>query len=376
MRVGLLIYGSLATLSGGYLYDRKLVEHLRAAGDEVEIVSIPWRNYAAHLTDNFSGELRRRLLKGQWDVLLQDELNHPSLFLLNDWLKGRIRYPIISIAHHLRSSELRPRWQNALYDLVERAYLRSVDGFVFNSETTREVVGERVGKEGKVAPHVVAYPAADHIFSSPAEVGSRKVRVGPLKILFLGNVIPRKGLHTLIDALARVRGAKRGAWQLTVAGRLDVDAAYVRRLRLTTERRNTLAGTGSASPRNNIVWLGRVSDEELQAQLAAHDVLAVPSSYEGFGIVYLEALAYGLPVIATTAGAAREIITHGREGFLVPPENPAALAQVLQTLIDNAELMPALRHAARQRFAAWPTWAQSMARVRQFLQTLVRGGGV
>lgn len=372
MRLALLIYSSLVTLSGGYLYDRKLVEHLRAAGDDVEIISVPWRNYAAHLTDNFSAELRQRLLNGQWDVLLEDELNHPSLFLLNGWLKGRVRYPIISIVHHLRSSELRPRWQNALYGLVERAYLRSVDGFVFNSETTRDVVGERVGAEGKIAPHVVAYPAADHALTpglkatpSPTGRGVRGVRV-----LFLGNVIPRKGLHTLIAALARAGGA----WQLTVAGRLDVDVAYVRRLQ--AETRNTLAGTGGASLRNNVLWLGRVSDEELQAQLAAHDVLAVPSSYEGFGIVYLEALAYGLPVIATTAGAAHEIITHGREGFLVPPENPAALAQVFQTLIDNAELMPALRHAARQRFAAWPTWAESMGRVRQFLQMLVRGRGV
>ena len=53
MRIGLVIYGSLDTLSGGYLYDRKLVEYLRAQGDTVEVISLPWRNYAAHLTDNF-----------------------------------------------------------------------------------------------------------------------------------------------------------------------------------------------------------------------------------------------------------------------------------------------------------------------------------
>ena len=52
MRIGLVIYGALDTLSGGYLYDRKLVEYLRAQDDAVEIISLPWRNYAAHLTDN------------------------------------------------------------------------------------------------------------------------------------------------------------------------------------------------------------------------------------------------------------------------------------------------------------------------------------
>ena len=87
MRIGLVIYGSLDTFSGGYLYDRKLVAHLRDAGDEVEIISIPWRNYAAHLTDNFSASLLRRLAGSRFDVLIQDELNHPSLF----WLNQRLR---------------------------------------------------------------------------------------------------------------------------------------------------------------------------------------------------------------------------------------------------------------------------------------------
>ena len=72
MKIGLLIYGSLDTVSGGYLYDRKLVEYLRAQGDTVEIISLPWRNYAAHLMDNF----RFRLPPGL-DLLIEDELNHP-----------------------------------------------------------------------------------------------------------------------------------------------------------------------------------------------------------------------------------------------------------------------------------------------------------
>lgn len=379
MRLGLLIYGSLDTLSGGYLYDRKLVEYLRAAGDEVEIISVPWRNYAAHLTDNFSGALRQRLLKGQWDVLLEDELNHPSLFLLNGWLKPRVRYPIVSIVHHLRSSELRPRWQNAVYGWIEHTYLRNVDGFVFNSETTRGVVLSTFGAgvSGKWAggqvSGVVAYPAADHALTpglkaTPSPSGREGQR--PLKILFLGNVIPRKGLHTLIEALARVRGV----WQLTVAGRLDVDEGYVRRLHNHLETRR--AHSANSASLQQVNWLGRVSDEELQTHLAAHDVLVVPSSYEGFGIVYLEALVYGLPVIATSAGAAHEIITDGREGFLVPPENPAALAQVIQKLLDDDALLQTMSAAARARYAAWPTWAQSMGKVREFLKTLVWGGGV
>jgi len=129
MRIGFVIYGSLDTLSGGYMYDRKLVGYLRAQGDTVEIISLPWRNYAAHLTDNFSFKLPANL-----DILIQDELNHPSLIAAN--LKKH-PYPIISLVHHLRCSELRPNWQNDLYRVIEKKYLQNVDGFIFNSKTTK-----------------------------------------------------------------------------------------------------------------------------------------------------------------------------------------------------------------------------------------------
>ena len=86
MHLGLVIYGSLSTISGGYLYDRKLVEFLRHQGDTVEIISVPWRNYTAHLADNINPNLHKRLKSFQGDILLQDELNHPSLFRLNQKL--------------------------------------------------------------------------------------------------------------------------------------------------------------------------------------------------------------------------------------------------------------------------------------------------
>ncbi|MEK9163446.1 MAG: glycosyltransferase family 1 protein, partial [Chloroflexota bacterium] len=131
MRIGLIIYNSLDTISGGYLYDRKLVEHLRKCGDEVEIISLPYRNYVTHLIHNLQSPISDH---SHFDILLQDELNHPSLFLLNRFIKGR--YPIISIVHHLRISEQHPSWQNMFYGVIERAYLNSVDGFIFNSEAT------------------------------------------------------------------------------------------------------------------------------------------------------------------------------------------------------------------------------------------------
>ena len=112
MRIGLAIYGSVDMLSGGYLYDRTLVVSLRADGDEVSIISVPRRNYVRNLTDDFSSPLRSRLL-ALHDVLLQDELNHPSLFLLNRFVRERLGCLRVTILHLLRSSGNSCLWHNA-----------------------------------------------------------------------------------------------------------------------------------------------------------------------------------------------------------------------------------------------------------------------
>ncbi|HMT20291.1 MAG TPA: glycosyltransferase family 4 protein [Promineifilum sp.] len=350
MRVGLVIYGSLDTVSGGYLYDRRLVEALRRAGDEVEIISLPWRSYARHLTDNRSAELLRRM-SGDYDVLLQDELNHPSLA----WANGRLgwkRPPIVAIVHHLRTSERRAGRQNRIYRLIEGRYLRSVDAFIYNSHTTRREVEALTGRS---IPHVMAYPGGDRLlaFSHPRSA-PRSEYGGPLRLLFVGNLIPRKGLHTLLEALRHVKSA----WQLRVVGSPAVAPDYAGRVRWMAKRTGIAAG---------IEWLGVVGDADLAAEMAAADVLAVPSEYEGFGIVYLEGMAFGLPALATTAGAAHEIIADGENGFLVAPGDVAVLAARIELLAADRALRAQLGATARARFATHPSWEETTATIRSFL---------
>src|SRR5690606_8282686 len=143
-----------------------------------------------------------------------DELNHPSLFWLNRRLHGKVSYPIISIVHHLRSSEARPRWQNWFYWLIEQRYLASVDGFIFNSQTTRQVVQGLVGTS---QPYVVALPAGDRFQPAitPQQIEARAHQPGPLRLLFVGNLIARKGLHFLLEAVAQL---PKSDWQLDVVG--------------------------------------------------------------------------------------------------------------------------------------------------------------
>ncbi len=359
MRIGLIIYGSLDTLTGGYLYDRMLVEHLRRRGDQVEIISLPWRTYARHLSDNLSLSLVRRLRRAALDVLLQDELNHPSLVWVNRRLRRDMHYPLVAVVHLLRCSEPRPAWQNRLYRWVETRYLNSVDGFIFNSQTTRSVVE---GLVGSGRPSVVGYPGRDHLppILTPEQIAARARQSGPLRLLFVGNLTPLKGLHILLQALTYL---PPDAWCLTVVGSLAMAPAYVGAVRRQMAR---------AGFNGRVALLGALPNAEVAMHLAQGHVLAVPSFYEAFGIAYLEAMSFGLPVIASTAGAAQELITHAREGFLIAPGDAAALAQHLRALSQDRECLLHMSLAAYRRAMAHPTWAESAGSIRELLQMLIR----
>jgi glycosyltransferase involved in cell wall biosynthesis len=364
LRLGLVIYGSLNTISGGFLYDRRLVDYLRHRGEEVEVISLPWRRYARQIFDNCSLEILRRLSRAPVDALLQDELCHPSLFWLNRRLRRRRpQTPVIAIVHHLRASEARPAWQNRFYRLVERRYLQTVDGFIFNSRAT---AGAVLGVSGRNRPGVVAAPGGDRFAEtvSDAQIRERVQAAGPLRVLFLGNLIPRKGLHTLITALAAL---PRREWRLTVTGSLTMDAAYARSLRRRVEH---LGLTGQVN------FTGPLLDGDVAGVLAESHVLAVPSSYEGYGIVYLEGMGFGLPAIATTAGGAQEIITHGKDGFLVAPEDAAGLARCLARWLHDRDKLLAMSLAARQTFLAHPAWDESCAKIHTFLKSFIANRGL
>ncbi len=349
MKIGLVIYGSIETLSGGYLYDRMLVEHLRAQGDTVEIISLPWRNYAAHLTDNFTFKLPPNL-----DVLIQDELNHPSLIGAN---RGTHPYPIISLVHHLRCSELRPKWQNDFYRPIEKRYLQSVDGFIFNSKTTKGVVNGLIGSE---KPDVIAYPPTDRFGDaiSEREIEERGKRK-ELHILFLGNVMGRKGLHTLLEAVKDLKSKV----VVDVVGSLSAEPEYAKQIQ------SFIADNHLSS----FVFLhGALNNEPLKQKIQNAHVLVVPSSYEGFGIVYLEGMGFGLPAIGTTAGAASEAIEDGVTGFLIQPGDSHSLATKLQLMNEKRDLLIQMSLAARRRYLAQPKWEQTANQIREFLRSFLR----
>jgi glycosyltransferase involved in cell wall biosynthesis len=335
-----------------------LVSSLMGSKHEVEVVSIPLRSYALNLTHNFSPGLRRRLVQPSFDVVVEDELVHPSLFRLNQAIRPLLSAPLVSIVHHLRSSEERPEWQNDLYRRIEKRYLASVDAFVFNSETTRETVEGLLGRKTR---NLVATPGGDRLSRSmtAAEVERRAAEDGELRLLFVGSLIPRKGLHHLLKALHSLEGRPL---RLDVVGSEEADPAYAAAIR-TQVRELDLAG--------RVDFHGTLTGASLEERFRKAQILVVPSSYEGFGIVYLEAMGFGLPVIACASGATDEIVRHEATGFLVPPGDVFFLARRIESLLEDRSLLAQMSLAAYDGFEDHPRWEDSMKRIEGFLLQLL-----
>ncbi|MFK7803875.1 MAG: hypothetical protein AB8G95_19740, partial [Anaerolineae bacterium] len=159
MHIGLVIYGDLEVISGGYLYNKQLVHYWKSQRHRVTLFSLPWRSYWQHFSDNFNHDWRHQLLTANIDVLIQDELNHPSLVGLNRHLRERVNYPIVSLVHLLRSTEPHPAVPKLFYKSIEKRYLKQLDGVIHNSVDTSTAVNALIPKS---IPQVIAYPGRDH----------------------------------------------------------------------------------------------------------------------------------------------------------------------------------------------------------------------
>jgi glycosyltransferase involved in cell wall biosynthesis len=207
------------------------------------------------------------------------------------------------------------------------------------------------------APGIVAHPGGDRLGGgvSAAGIRTRARARGPLHVIFLGAVTPRKGLHRLMDAVAALPS---GTVRLSVVGDLARSRAYAREVRGQVRRLGLEA---------QVQFLGRIPDRELTLCLAAGHVLAVPSALEGFGIAYLEGMAFGLPCLAAAEGGAGEVVEDGVSGFLIDKDSPRAIADRLRLMATDRERLARMGLAARRRYEQQPAWEEGLERIHRFI---------
>jgi D-inositol-3-phosphate glycosyltransferase len=173
-------------------------------------------------------------------------------------------------------------------------------------------------------------------------------------ILQLGRLVPRKGIDNVIRALAVLRQQHGAAARLYIVGGNSEQADE----RSTPEVGRLSALADELGVREQVQFVGRRDRHELHRYYSAADVFVSTPWYEPFGITPVEAMACGLPVIGSNVGGIRSTVDDGRSGFLVPPEDPQALAQRLLELQRNPSLRDAMGASGRRRAQQHYTWQQ------------------
>lgn len=335
-RIAFAVPGDLATPTGGYAYDRRMIAELERLGWQIDVVDLgdgfPWPSdetrAKAWLELSNIPDGRTIVIDGLAFGVLPEAV-----------LQLRTLNPLVALVHHPLALEAGHSQQqaNILYS-CERAALTAARLVVANSAATARYLTNDYGVTADRI--VIAHPGTD---PAPMAQGSSD---GVVRLLSVGAVVPRKGFDILIAALATLTELP---WRLTIAGDRGRDAKAAAQLDADIARHNLA---------DRVAVLGAVTSERLAELYAGSDLFVLASRFEGYGMAYAEAIAHGLPVIGTTGGAIPDTVPVDA-GVLVAPDDVDALAAALRSVIgssDRRRLMAAGARAAAQKL---PTWQQS-----------------
>lgn len=346
-------------------YNRTFCKALQAHADarslDLDIVSLhdpprsPDLDYLSKPVHGCAGDKRCFLWKAlaclakPLDLLILGHVDFSPLALL-EHLSLR-RTPILTMTHGIEVWRPLP--------LVKRAGLCASDRVLavsaYTASALQDMQGVAPGKT-RVIPNVLADDFIERRGSLCISGGPRAA--GRLLSVTRMNVADRdKGIDTVIDALAEVRHHVPDVTYV-VAGDGD---DRPRLEQLATER-----GVGDI-----VRFVGSVSDDELHRYLATSDVFVLPSRKEGFGIVFLEAMAYGTPVVAGAHGGSPEVVVDGETGYLVEHGDRGGLATVLVDLLRNEDMRTGMGQAGLERVRTIFSFKRYWAELGQVLDELI-----
>jgi len=338
--------GDLATPTGGYGYDRRIIQELRRLGWQVDVADIgdgfPFPSTAQRATALATLSAVPAGCPTVLDGLAFGALPEAGAL--------RCRTPLVALVHQpLALDPALDATQADTFRESERAALAAAARVVVTSEATARIV---IADYDVPAQRLsVVRPGNDPV---PSARGNTD---GVVRLLSIGSVVPVKGYDLLIAAVATLAEMP---WRLTIAGDRTRNPAAAAQLDADIEAH----GLG-----DRVAVLGAVSPERIVELYLASDLFVLASRFEGYGMALAEAIAHGLPVVSTMAGAIPDTVPAGT-GLLVPPDDIAALAQALRHLIGDPAERQRLAMNARAAAAQLPTWQDSARLFAEAIETI------
>jgi glycosyltransferase involved in cell wall biosynthesis len=340
------IPGDINLRTGGYIYDRRVMALLPQYGVTVRHLALPG-GYPAPGAEELRATAQAFAQVPKEAVLLVDGLAYGAM---PPEVIGAAKGPIVALVHHPLCLEtgLTAERQIGL-KASESAALALARAIVVTSATTARTLTTEFGIAAERI--TVAEPGTDPAPRVKARMRPSRGLAGGLRLLAVGSVVPRKGYDVLVQALARLADLD---WELVIAGDSDRSPETTAAL---------LAQVGRSRVRDRIRLAGSLDEHALAALYAGTDLFVMASLYEGYGMVLAEALIRGLPVVATTGGAAAATVPD-RVALKVPPGDVDALSKVLRRAMSDAALRRKLADAAwaaGQKLPRWETTARLIA---------------
>jgi len=347
--VHLLVPGALATRTGGFIYDRRMVDALRASGWQVTVHELG-AGFPAPSAEVLQQAARTIAALPDGALVVADGLAFGVLPDMAQAHARRLRW--VALVHHPLALEsgLSAARQQALRASERRALACTQGVIVTSPATARDLAGDGV----PAARIAVAEPGTDAAPLARGSSGSGDAE--PLSLLCVASLTPRKNHLLLLEALAGLRS--RG-WTLHCVGSAAMDPACAAAAAQAVTRLGL---------QQRVLLHGELAGDALAARYAQADAFVLPSLHEGYGMALAEALARGLPVISTRAGAIPDTVP-ADAGALVPPGDVVALRAALQRLMDDAPWRAKCAAGARAARLRLPTWEDSAAR---FAEALLR----
>jgi len=347
MSLALVVPGPIDQLTGGYLFARRVVDGLIGQGQRIEVVELAGRFPDADEEARAASASALARLDG--DVVI-DGLALAGFEACLAAAAARLR--LIAWVHHPLAAETGlSATERARFRLLEARLLPFFRGVICPSRSTAAAVAAY-----GIAPARIA--AAPPGTAKPSAMAPAKKATGRVRLLLVGTATPRKGHLVLIEALARLR---RADWELRCIGSLGRDLAYVAALR------RAIAAHGLET---QVSLVDEMPHEALGRAYDAADLFVLPSFHEGYGMALAEALAHGLPIVTTRAGAIAETVPESA-AFFVEPGDAAGLAARLAQLLDDRDVLYRLAEGARVAGLALPDWDGAVAHWRQQIERLL-----
>lgn len=323
-------------------------------------LTLPGGRLGHRNADAFLVGIRRtvRRIHAGWPI----DVIHAHMMVPDGWVAARMGHelgvPAVGTAHRADVLDVPAQGAKARMRVAEA--IQTLDAVV----TVSRAIGDAADAIARPRRPITVVPnGADAQVFMPRDAAEARRRLGIAEqgpvIAYVGKLVPRKGVDTLVEAMGILAARAAGAPRLVMAG--------IGGLREPLERRAAELGVA-----DRITWLGKVPHDDVGWVMSAGDVFVLPSLSEGLPTVVCEAMACGLPVVATAVDGTPEIVDDPATGLLVQPHDAGGLAAALARVLDDPPLAAAMGAEALRRSEAEYTWAANARRMEQVYDAVMR----